>query len=229
MTPSQFRDLLLPTLTDEQLTRSERQALTAVLAEDPPADGQLENFRQQAFELAKDRLQHVRLSREVLDWLGDVLRLLSPANEAATSGGEAYFSPGQTCRRKIRELFGLAKASVDVCVFTITDDDITSAIAAAHQRGVRIRILTDNDKSLDLGSDIERLRKMGVDVREDITPHHMHHKFAIYDSTVLLTGSYNWTRSAADHNEENFIVTRDRKLLADFQGVFNQMWERFAV
>ncbi|MCA9056002.1 MAG: endonuclease, partial [Planctomycetaceae bacterium] len=51
----------------------------------------------------------------------------------------------------------MARETVDVCVFTITDDRITRAILDAHRRRVRIRILSDDDKSGDLGSDVERL------------------------------------------------------------------------
>jgi cardiolipin hydrolase len=34
---------------------------------------------------------------------------------------------------------------------------------------------------------------------------HMHHKFAIIDKIVLLTGSFNWTAQAVNGNQENLI------------------------
>jgi cardiolipin hydrolase len=115
---------------------------------------------------------------------------------------------------------------VDVCVFTITDDTISRAIYDAHRRGVAIRILTDDDKSGDLGSDVVDLDRAGVAVRVDRTPAHMHHKFAIFDGKVLASGSYNWTRSAASENEENIIVTDHPHLLRAFQAEFDQLWSR---
>ena len=51
-----------------------------------------------------------------------------------------------------------------------------------------------------------RLARSGIAVAFDSSPHHMHHKFAIFDLTRLLTGSYNWTRSAAESNEEEFDI-----------------------
>ena len=54
----------------------------------------------------------------------------------------------------------------------------------------------------------------------------MHHKFAIFDNKTLLTGSYNWTRSAARNNEENFIVTADRLLVQRFDSEFEQLWQK---
>jgi cardiolipin hydrolase len=97
---------------------------------------------------------------------------------------------------------------------------------AAHQRGVVVRIITDNDKQYDLGSDIERLRGAGVALKVDESEHHMHHKFAVLDGASLLNGSYNWTRSAATFNEENLIVTSDAALVATFSRQFREMWQQ---
>ncbi len=119
------------------------------------------------------------------------------------------------------------KQTVEICVFTITDDRLTSAVLEAHGRGVRIRIITDNDKAADLGSDADRFLQAGIDLRVDRTEYHMHHKFAVFDSEVLLNGSYNWTRGAAANNEENFIVTNNRRLVAIFSKIFEELWQQF--
>jgi len=82
--------------------------------------------------------------------------------------------------------------------------------------------------SLDLGSDIERLRRSGIEVRTDTSPSHMHHKFAVFDGLMVLTGSYNWTRSAADRNQENLVCSNDPGLVDAFAGTFEQLWSQFA-
>ena len=56
----------------------------------------------------------------------------------------------------------------------------------------------------------------------------MHHKFAVADNDLLLTGSYNWTRSAATENDENIIVTNNRKLVNSFQSKFDELWKRLS-
>ncbi len=141
---------------------------------------------------------------------------------------EVCFSPGDECLQAIRKLFGQAERTVDVCVFTITDDRIASAIIEAHQRGVRVRIITDNDKAHDEGSDVRRLEAAGMSVREDRTECHMHHKFAIFDGRTVLTGSYNWTRGAARNNEENLVVSNDFRMVGPFEREFNALWGRLA-
>ena len=42
-----------------------------------------------------------------------------------------------------------------------------------------------------------------------------------------MTGSYNWTRSAAEHNRENLAVTDDRRLVAAFSEEFERLWTEF--
>ncbi len=54
----------------------------------------------------------------------------------------------------------------------------------------------------------------------------MHHKYAIFDGTRLLNGSYNWTRGAAHDNEENIIDTGDPRLIGAFQKHFDELWAK---
>ncbi len=114
---------------------------------------------------------------------------------------------------------------MDICVFTISDDQITAAILGAYKRGVKVRIISDNDKSGDRGSDIDYLKNNNLMIKLDNTAHHMHHKFAIVDNTALINGSFNWTRSASQYNEENIVISYEAKLLAEFSHLFNQLWD----
>jgi len=164
-----------------------------------------------------------------LNWLERIIKLLTPLASAGPSANvaEACFSPRHDCAARIVRLFENARQAVEVCVFTITDDRIAEAMARAHRRGVRLRVITDDEKLLDPGSDIRRLSEAGIQIRVDRSPHHMHHKFAIFDDGVLLTGSYNWTRSAALDNEENFLLTSEPRLVRPFAELFEELWRKF--
>jgi len=52
----------------------------------------------------------------------------------------------------------------------------------------------------------------------------MHHKFAIIDNRLLLTGSYNWTFAANNKNEENLMVIDDPEIIEIFQHQFVNLW-----
>ena len=133
---------------------------------------------------------------------------------------------GPTCKNLIIDAINAAEDTVDICVFTISDDRISSAIKNAFNRGLGVRIISDNDKMLDLGSDIQDLANEGMEVKIDTTPFHMHHKFMIIDGNKTLTGSYNWTRSAEEKNKENVILISDVKTATSFQVEFDQLWEQ---
>jgi phosphatidylserine/phosphatidylglycerophosphate/cardiolipin synthase-like enzyme len=217
---------LRATLDDGRLSRSERQALSALIQESPLDEGKLGQLRARAFSLAREKAAGPG-AQELLDWLEELIKLLAhlrPDRAATTS--RACFSPGDGCLMTILGELGKTRRTADICVFTITDDRIASAILAVHARKIRVRIITDNDKQYDQGSDIERLRGAGIALRVDETEHHMHHKFAVLDGTTLLNGSYNWTRSAATFNEENLIVTSDTALVATFTRHFEAMWQQ---
>ena len=90
------------------------------------------------------------------------------------------------------------------------------------------RIFSDNHEVHDSGSDVLRLRDLGIDVRLDRTDFHMHHKFALFDGARLASGSFNWTRGASAGNEENLVVTDDVRLVRAFSERFDKLCERFA-
>jgi phosphatidylserine/phosphatidylglycerophosphate/cardiolipin synthase-like enzyme len=225
MTPQEWTDVLTQTLDDRHLSRSERKALTALLADERPNRRERAQIRHLAFALARDRMTDPRF-RELLDWLEDTVKVLD-ADRSDPPAAEAHFSPGQDCVQRVVSLFDHAQQRVDVCVYTITDDRITDAMLAAHQRGVTLRVITDDEKAYDLGSDIQRLREGGVAVRVDGSEHLMHHKFALFDSRRLLTGSFNWTRSATKFNQENVVVLGDPRLVRAFADTFESLWKQF--
>jgi mitochondrial cardiolipin hydrolase len=219
--------LLAESLQDFVMTRAEKGRLRAALHTLQPDQRILNVLRGKAFELSRAAIESAPdQTVSIVDWLEAVAGLLQPGQTTDQEVCEAWFSPQDNCPARIRSLLGGASKSADLCVFTITDDRLTSAILEAHQRGVAVRILTDNDKSLDPGSDADRLRHAGIELRMDRSRFHMHHKFAIFDGTLLLNGSYNWTRGAADENEENFIVTSEMRLLRAFSRTFEALWEQ---
>ncbi|MHC4879837.1 MAG: phospholipase D-like domain-containing protein [Planctomycetota bacterium] len=228
MTPDELRSLLTDTLDDHRLSRAEKRALSSRLDGVSLSEADQVLCQRVAFELAQKAIDATN-SRPVLEWLDDVTNVLRRASDESSDdhAADACFSPGDACWTRITGLLKTSRHSVDICVFTVTDDRVTSEILDTHARGVTVRLISDNDKANDPGSDTERLARAGVPVRIDRTSNHMHHKFALFDNARLLTGSYNWTRSAAQHNEENLIVTGDPRLVGPFQHEFDKLWDSF--
>ncbi len=224
---------LLATIDDRRVTRSERKALRG-LVEDGDLDAHARNqLRSKAFDIAREALDSPR-SKEVLDWLQDVLGLVVPLEgrgaEAKPDEREigAWFSPGSEPLNAIIEQLRRCRRSADVCVFTITDDRISDGLIGLAKRGVTVRVISDDDKAGDLGSDLERLQRAGLDVAFDRSEAHMHHKFALFDDARLLTGSFNWTRAASGANHENVLVTSEPVLVRAYREEFEKLGKRYA-
>lgn len=56
----------------------------------------------------------------------------------------------------------------------------------------------------------------------------MHQRFAIADSATLLTGRFNWARSASDYNQENVRMTQEARLVESFGREFGRLWQACA-
>ena len=218
-----MREQLRETLEDSRMSRSERDDLTDLLKNYGGNPGRLKQVRAAAYDVARNELAN-HTPEIVITWLEEVTRAIEAAH-AEPIECRCLFSPRDPCMDEICALLQDAKVSADICVFTITDDRIVKEIEAAHRRGVRVRILTDDDKSMDRGSDIGRMARAGISVRKDRDPAHMHHKFAIIDDHFLLTGSYNWTRSAPRENAENMLIIDHEAACRQFAEDFDRLWQ----
>lgn len=219
----QLRD----SLADLRLSNEERDELRQLGSN--LGTEQVRYLRNRAFALVRELVREPGNAEPALKWLEQVIKTLdSAATPVVFDQASAHFSPGESCRRKIRELCQQARRSIDICVYTISDDQLSEIILASHQRGIAVRVITDNEKQFDEGSDIEWLRSRGVPLRIDAGPYHMHHKFAIFDGRLLLNGSFNWTRSATTSNEENLLVINHPQLVASYAREFEALWARYA-
>jgi mitochondrial cardiolipin hydrolase len=215
------------TLADSRLSDEEKRSLTHSLrSAQLPEDG-LRRLRNQAFELVQQRLSELDAAdpEALVRWLEGVVRTLDVSRSPSGAyRSQAWFSPGSDCVGAVVGQLRACRSRADICVFTLSDDRISDEVLAAHRRGVAVRVITDNDKAFDAGSDVKRLQAAGVPLVVDQTDAHMHHKFALFDQRWLLNGSFNWTRSASVHNEENLVLCNDPDLLRQFAGVFESLW-----
>ena len=212
---------LRQSIQDEVFSKPERKSVRALVAEKTLDEQQLNFLRSKIYDLANEKITATNY-KFILEWVKNANSALV-TNQSSFS--DAYFSPGEACRNVIISQIKSATSLLQICVFTISDDYITDAIISSHKRGTQIKIITDNDKSLDEGSDIEQIAKLGIAVKMDRTTDHMHHKFMLVDGKALITGSYNWTRSAAKFNHENILLTREVGVVKSFLKEFDQLWK----
>jgi mitochondrial cardiolipin hydrolase len=207
-------------IADDVFSKNEKRTFKSLIQEKALDQHQLNFLRSKIYELANARINATNY-QFIIEWIKTAnSALIIPTPETTN----AFFSPGDACRNTIIHYINTSITQLLICVFTISDDSITKSLLTAHKRGVRIKVITDNDKSLDMGSDIEQLARAGIELKMDTTPNHMHHKFMVADQRTLITGSYNWTLSAAKYNHENILVTQEASVIKSFTQEFEQLW-----
>ena len=120
---------------------------------------------------------------------------------------EVLFSPEDSVLERLVQIIQTAESSVYFMVYSFTLDPLAEALLARAQAGVQVAGLFDEDqyKSNQKG-EFDRLRAARLDVRLDGSPGKMHHKVLIIDQKIVVTGSYNFSASAEEYNDENTLV-----------------------
>ena len=117
-----------------------------------------------------------------------------------------------------------AQYSLDVCMFTMACRELSGVLIKAHEEGAVVRVITDKEQIGMSGSQIEALRRAGIQVRNDNTSYFMHHKFVLVDGEVLINGSLNWTLQGVCGNQENVLITNNTGLVQPFVRQFEHLW-----
>jgi phosphatidylserine/phosphatidylglycerophosphate/cardiolipin synthase-like enzyme len=138
---------------------------------------------------------------------------------------EILFSPDDGVLNRIIAEMRNAEESVEVLAYALTTDIIGETLFDLHQRGVTVRGVVETSQSQASGAETPRLRQAGMDIRLDGNPENMHHKVIILDATTVILGSYNFTRSAEEKNDENMLIVNDPALAAQFLIEFERIYE----
>jgi phosphatidylserine/phosphatidylglycerophosphate/cardiolipin synthase-like enzyme len=139
---------------------------------------------------------------------------------------EFFFSPqGGTAPHLVALIRG-ARTSIHFLAFSFTSDALGEAILDRYRLGVRVfGVMDDSQVKSNPGTEFDRFRQAGADVRLDGNVHGlMHHKVIIIDERIVVTGSYNFTNSAEELNDENLIVIDDPGLAALFLEEFRRIY-----
>ncbi len=157
----------------------------------------------------------------------------SPANTPYTRieiGGqgrevevEVYFAPEDPAEARILDLLSSARSSVRFMAFVFTSEPIADRLIRLADRGILVQGIVEARSLGDPNSQVGRLRAAGVDVVEDGNPYVMHHKVMIIDDDTVVLGSYNFSASAEEANDENLLIIHDPEVAARFLAEFGRL------
>ncbi len=137
---------------------------------------------------------------------------------------QAHFSQ---IKNTILKYIENSTSEICIAVAWFTHRDLFQAVLSALDRKVKVSVILIDDiinrgpNGLDFAIYIAKggsIRFMNT--RKLL----MHNKFCLFDSKVLITGSYNWTYSAETRNAENIIDTDEEKVCLAFREQFRRLW-----
>jgi phosphatidylserine/phosphatidylglycerophosphate/cardiolipin synthase-like enzyme len=138
---------------------------------------------------------------------------------------EVYFSPDDDPGAHIIDLLQSADQSIDFMAYAFTADEIADTMLDRAEEGVTVRGVIERGQAGNVGSEYERLHQSEIDVRLDSSQHSMHHKVIVIDGQIVVTGSYNFSRSAQEYNDENVLIIHDvataTRFLLEFERIFS--------
>jgi len=135
---------------------------------------------------------------------------------------------------------------VDLALFVFSAQSITVTLKALQDHGVHLRVL--GDPGFASRSFSELLDLWGVSLADrhcKLEAHNqplqqaaegigsprlsrgdkLHHKFAVIDNRTVITGSFNWSPSAAHKNDEVLLVIDSPLLAAHFSREMDRLWK----
>ena len=132
--------------------------------------------------------------------------------------------------QRLIEFINVSQTSIHIASFEFDLDPVADALIAAHNRGVDVRWVTDNEHGLEAdeepgGGQFAKLQNAGIEVHADTRTALMHNKFWIFDGLVLWTGSTNITENGVFVQDNNTIVFQAPELATIYEREFQEMWD----
>jgi phosphatidylserine/phosphatidylglycerophosphate/cardiolipin synthase-like enzyme len=136
---------------------------------------------------------------------------------SSTLAGELItcFTPGEKCTDLIVKQIDEAKKSIYVQAYGFTSQPIIEAVGNAKVRGLEVKVILDKvNETEKQGNGAKYLRGKNIDVLIDSKVAIAHNKVMVIDGKNIITGSFNFTKSAQDRNAENVLIILDDSTVA---------------
>lgn len=135
--------------------------------------------------------------------------------------------------------------TLDLSLFVFSAQHLADTLATLPQKGVAVRLLADPGFAsrpfsevldvlgvsradgaclLEAGNRVWQRPLEGVGTPRLPAGDKLHHKFAVLDGERLITGSFNWSPSAAHQNDETLLLIHSPQLAAHFRREMDRLW-----
>ena len=121
----------------------------------------------------------------------------------------------------IVDTIATAKKTLLVQAYSFTSAPIAKAVVDAKKRGIDVKVILDKSQFSQKYSSSKFLMSQNIPVWDDSKVAIAHNKVMVIDSKTVITGSFNFTKSAQNKNAENVIVISDSTLAKKYSENWN--------
>lgn len=136
-----------------------------------------------------------------------------------------YYNQDHQLNSEVIQTIQHANKFIYFAIYTFTREDIKDALLGAKYRGVEIKGIIDKKQSESLPDQkaiVQELRNAGIQIVFNDHSYIMHLKTLVTDAGYV-SGSYNWTASGTDLNDEILEVGNDEDIRRQYEKVLNRI------
>ena len=144
---------------------------------------------------------------------------------AASWAREVRVYANREIKPAVLQLIHQAHQSLDIQMYTLTDQEVIRALQTARDRGVTVRVFLDASQPSNK-KNVPQLINRRIEVKWSPLerPALMHRKLLIVDGREALLGSCNWTHNAFTRSDEVDVWLDDAEAVNRLTELFNQDW-----
>jgi phosphatidylserine/phosphatidylglycerophosphate/cardiolipin synthase-like enzyme len=155
-------------------------------------------------------------------------------NTLALPGNSAVYLPSGHIADTLASYINRARKTLDIAIYNWNSQVIQTAVNAAYTRGVKVRVIYEDDNanisiSNGLNTGIPRVGRPAQTGSSGSSI--MHNKFVVIDADTsnanvpwVWTGSTNWTAAQLATDRNSAIAIQDQSLARVYTIEFNEMW-----
>ncbi len=148
-------------------------------------------------------------------------------NDIGSYKVRSYFvnpSGAEKVQDEILEIIEGSEKTLDICCYLCEDQTLATAVINAKNRGVRVRVIGDDENIDNYDAQYDRLEDAGIEIVTDDNSNSMHNKSLVADSMIVIGGCTNWTYSGLFSNNNSIVIVESREIALGYLEDFQQMW-----
>lgn len=139
---------------------------------------------------------------------------------------DTYFSPDDGVLSALVSLLNGAEESIYFLAYSFTSNELGDIVREKAEAGLTVQGVMDAEQvTSNQGTEYDPFKQADLRVRQDGIDGLMHHKVFVIDGKIVAFGSYNFSKSAEERNDENLLIVYSEPIAQQFIEEFKRVWE----